>query len=145
MCKGKDEARTIYDRFMHEVEKFNREVRDDPVVRAYWENRSSIEPYDFVEELNKYGCDSKQELKEDCVRQPVMLAGVNSLQSKLLSIREIAGNLRKSLIGGEPMEDTVEGCVNNVAYGISSCGCIADEIRTCLIDLYGRIGEYGDK
>lgn len=143
--RSRSEAKKKYDTFMHEVEKFNQECRDDPVVRAYWENRSSIEPYDFVEELNKYDCDSKQKIKENCVQQPVMLEDVNSLQSKLLSIREIVGNLRKSLIGGEPMEDTVEGCVNNVAYGISSCNCIADEIRACLIDLYDRTGDYGAK
>lgn len=143
----KDEARKTYDRFMHEVAKFNREVRDNPRVRSYWENRNSTEPYDFVEELSKYDCDSKQTLavKENCIQQPVMLEDVNNLQSKLLSIRGMVGNLRKSLIGGEPLEDTVEGCVNNVAYGISSCGCIADEITGCLIDLYDRIGEYGDK
>lgn len=141
----RDEARTNYDRIMHEVEKFRREARNHPEVRSYWENRSSAEPYDFVEELHKYDCSSEQKLKENCVQQPVMLADVNNLQSKLLSIREIVGNLRKSLIGGEPMEDTIEGCVNNVAYGISSCDCIADEIISCLSDLYGRIGDYGDK
>lgn len=153
MYEGKDEARKIYDKFMHEVKKFSREVRDDPLVRSYWENRSSTEPYDFVEELNKYGCDSEQtlkcdreqKLKENCVQQPVMLEYVNALQSKLLSIRGIVGDLRKSLIGGEPLEDTVEGRIDNVAYGISSCGCIADEIISYLVSLYGRIGDYGDK
>lgn len=141
----KDEARKTYDRFMREADKFNKEVRDNPEVRSYWENRSSTEPYDFAEELNKYGSDSEQKLKENCVRQPVMLDYVNALQSKLLSIRGIVGDLRKSLIGGEPLEDTVEGRIDNVAYGISSCGCIADEIITYLVSLYGRIGDYGDK
>ena len=142
----RDEARKTYDRFMREAEKFNREVRNNPEVRSYWENRSSTEPYDFVEELSKYGCDSKQTLavKENCVQQPVMLEDVNILQSKLLSIRGIVGDLRRSLIGGEPLEDTVEGHIDNVAYGISSCGCIADEIASCLSDLYDRVDGYID-
>lgn len=140
----KDEARKTYNRFMREAEKFNKEVRDNPEVRSHWENRSSTEPYDFVEELNKYGHDSKQTLKENCVQQPIMLEDVNILQAKLLTIRRIVGNLRKSLIGGEPMEDTVEGHIDNVAYGISSCGCIADEITSCLSDLYDRVDGYID-
>ena len=145
MCEDKDEARKIYDKFMHEVEKFNREIRDNPLVRSYWENRSSTEPYDFVEELNKYGCNSEQKLKENCVRQPVMLEDVNALQSKLLFIRGIVCDLRKFLIGGEPLEDTEEGRIDNVAYGISSCGCTADEIASYLSDLYDRIHGHGDK
>ena len=142
-------AREEFDKFMDEIRKFNREVRDDPEFRAYWKNRASIEPYDFTEELFKYSDNnsSTEDLKEDgsyfALYNETLLEQVQNLAGKIRACRDFVSDISSSLFS-TPLKDLAEQDSSSVQHSLKFCNSVMDETLSALHDIRNDIKYYED-